>query len=87
LPQPLQQLLEPTESPKRFTSAIPGGLRIATRLEAAVEDGNGEEDGKKNEEDTGRRVDEEESGLGNSQSRKVMPAWQGRNITIIYNFS
>jgi hypothetical protein len=65
------------------------GLRIATRLEAAVEDGNGEEDGKEDKEDAGMKVDEKEdgSGPGNSTSRKVLPAWQGRNISIFYNFS
>ncbi len=54
-----------------------------------MEDGNGEEDGKKNEEDAGRKVDEEEDalGLGNSPSRKVLPAWQGRTITIIHHFN
>jgi hypothetical protein len=58
-------------------------------MEAAVEDSNGDEDRKEDEEDAGRKVDEEEEGLGlgNSPSRKVLPAWQGGNITIIYNFN
>ncbi len=53
-----------------------------------MEDGNDDEDGKKDEEDAGMKVDEKEdsSGLGNLQSRKVLPAWQGRTITIIYHF-
>jgi hypothetical protein len=86
-PQPLQQLLEPTENPKKLSSVVPEGLHIVTRLEAAVEDGNGKEDEKKDEEDAGRKVDEkkDDSGLENSQSRKVLPAWQGRKITVIYN--
>jgi hypothetical protein len=53
-------------------------------MEAAVEDGNAEEDGKEDEEDAGMKVDS--SGLGNSPSRKVLPAWQGRTITIVYHF-
>ncbi len=54
-----------------------------------MEDGNGEEDGKEDKEDAGMKVDEKEdgSGPGNSTSRKVLPAWQGRNISIFYNFS
>ncbi len=54
-----------------------------------MEDSNGEEDGKEDEEDAGMKVDGkvDGSGLENSPSRKVMPAWQGRNRSIIYNIT
>ncbi len=51
-----------------------------------MEDRNDEKDEK---EDPGMKVDAEEegSGLGNSPSRKVMPAWQGRTITIMHTLN